>query len=69
MDSYVFTNPNNIFYSFACVSDGAPLEIQLQEFDQDGMLSEANGDGVKGSASSTEIGRCAELALSLDIDV
>lgn len=24
MDPYVFTNPKNIFYSFACVSDGAP---------------------------------------------
>jgi hypothetical protein len=31
------------------------------------MLSEANGDGVKGSASATETGWCAEFALSLDM--
>jgi hypothetical protein len=49
------------------VTDGAPLEIQLQESDQDAMLSEANGDGVKGSASKTETGWCAEFALSLDM--
>ena len=31
------------------------------------MLSEANGDGVKGSASKTDTGWCAEFALSLDM--
>ena len=66
-DPTVLSNPKNIFYSFSCVADGAPLEIQLQESDQDAMLSEANGDGVKGSASATETGWCAEFALSLDM--
>ena len=66
-DPDVLFGPKNVFYSFACVADGAPLEIQLQESDQDGMLTEANGDGVKGVASKTDTGWCAELALSLDM--
>ena len=66
-DPTVMTNNKNVFYSFSCVTDGAPLEIQLQESDQDAMLSEANGDGVKGSASKTDTGWCAEFALSLDM--
>ena len=60
------TNPKNIFYSFSCISDGAPLEIMRQESDQDGWLSEANGDGVKGAAAKTETGWAAEFALSWD---
>lgn len=67
LDPTIMTNNKNVFYSFSCVTDGAPLEIQLQESDQDAMLSEANGDGVKGSASKTETGWCAEFALSLDM--
>ena len=58
------TNPKNIFYSFGCTADGAPLEIMRQESDQDGWLSEANGDGVKGAAAKTETGWAAEFALS-----
>lgn len=58
------TNPKNIFYSFGCSADGAPLEIMRQESDQDGWLSEANGDGVKGAAAKTETGWAAEFALS-----
>ena len=58
------TNPKNIFYSFGCAADGAPLEIMRQESDQDGWLSEANGDGVKGAAAKTESGWAAEFALS-----
>ena len=63
-DPDLLTNPKNIFYSFSCVSDGAPLEIMRQESDQDGWLSEANGDGVKGAAKKTETGWSAEFALS-----
>ena len=37
-----------------------------QESDQDGWLSEANGDGVKGAAAKTETGWAAEFALSWD---
>ncbi len=66
-DPTVMTNNKNIFYSFSCHADGAPLEISLQESDQDATLSEANGDGVKGSASKTDTGWCAEFALSLDM--
>lgn len=66
-DPDVLSIHKNIFYSFSCVTNGAPLEIHLQESDQDGMLSEANGAGVKGSASKTETGWCAEFALSLDM--
>ena len=57
-------NPKNIFYSFGCIADGAPIEIMRQESDNDGWLSEANGDGVKGAAKKTETGWSAEFALS-----
>ena len=56
------TNPKNIFYSFSCVGDGAPIEIYRQESDQDGFLTE--DDGVVGSASKTADGWCAEFAMS-----
>ena len=61
------TNPKNIFYSFGCVEDGAPIEIQRQESDDDGWISEANGDGVKGAAAKTETGWSAEVALSFQL--
>jgi hypothetical protein len=54
----------NIFYSFSCQSDGAPLEIMRQESDQDTLLTEANGDGIKGAACRTPNGWSAELAFS-----
>lgn len=54
----------NIFYSFSCRSDGAPLEIMRQESDQDALLTEANGDGIKGAARRTPDGWSAELFLS-----
>ena len=57
-------NPKNIFYSFGCVSDGAPIEIKREESDDDGWISEANEDGVKGAARKTETGWSAEFALS-----
>lgn len=57
-------NPKNIFYSFGCVEDGAPIRIMRQESDDDRWLSEENGDGVKGSARATETGWSAEFALS-----
>ena len=63
-DPELLTNPKNIFYSFSCIEDGAPLEIKRQESDQDALLSEANGDGVKGAAKKTETGWSAEFALS-----
>ena len=58
------TNPKNIFYSFGCAEDGAPIQIMRQESDQDGWLSEENGDGVKGAARKTDTGWSAEFALS-----
>ena len=58
------TNPKNIFYSFSCAADGAPIQIMRQESDQDGWISEANGDGVKGAARKTEAGWSAEFAMS-----
>ena len=57
-------NPKNIFYSFSCAADGAPLLIMRQESDNDAWISEANGDGVKGAAKKTETGWSAEFALS-----
>ena len=63
-DPDVLTNPKNIFYSFSCAEDGAPLMIMRQESDQDGWLTE--DDGVKGAASKTTEGWCAEFALSFE---
>lgn len=63
-DPDVLISPKNIFYSFSCVEDGAPIQIMRQESDQDGLLTEANGDGVKGAARKTELGWSAEIALS-----
>ena len=60
----VLSNPKGIFYTFFCKSDGAPIRIMRQESDQDGWLTEANGDGVKGAARKTENGWSAEIALS-----
>ena len=60
----VLSNPKSIFYTFFCKSDGAPIRIMRQESDQDGWLTEANGDGVKGAARKTELGWSAEIALS-----
>ena len=57
-------NPKNIFYSFSCAEDGAPIQIMRQESDQDGWLSAENGDGVQGAARATETGWSAEFALS-----
>ena len=66
-DPELLTNPKNIFYSFTCVEDGAPLQIKRQESDNDALLSEANGDGVKGAAKKTETGWSAEFALSFSM--
>ena len=60
----ILSNHHSIFYSFAGLSDGAPLQIMRQESDQDTLLSEANGDDVKGAARKTEDGWSVELALS-----
>ena len=57
-------NPKGIFYSFACQGDGAPVQIMRQESDNDGIITEANGDGVKGATRRTEKGWSAEIALS-----
>ncbi|MBQ7316549.1 MAG: hypothetical protein IJW90_05490, partial [Clostridia bacterium] len=66
-DPELLTNPKNIFYSFSCYEDGAPLQIARQESDNDATLSEANGDGVKGAAKKTENGWSAEFALSFSM--
>ena len=55
-------SPKNIFYSFCCIGDGAPIFLMRQESDQDGPLTEA--DGVKGSARRTDTGWSAEFAMS-----
>ena len=66
-DPYLLTNPKNIFYSFSCVEDGAPLTIIRQESEDNGHLTEANGDGVMGTAYATTAGWNAEFALSLEM--
>ena len=66
-DPDVLTNNHCIYYSFSCIEDGAPLVISRQDSDQDGCLSEPNGDPVKGAARKTEKGWSVELALSLEL--
>ena len=63
-DPDVLMGPKNIFYSFSCEADGAPIRVMQQESDQDGWLTEADGDGVKGAAKRTDKGWSVELALS-----
>ncbi len=61
----VLSNPKNVFYSFCCQSDGAPIQIKRDECDDRSyVMSEANGDGVKGAAKKTETGWAAEFALA-----
>ncbi len=62
-DPYAVSNPKNIFYSFSCAEDGAPLQITRQESDADGVM-DPETEGVKGSAKKTENGWSAEFALS-----
>ena len=63
-DPDMISSLKNIFYSFSCEADGAPIRIMRQESDQDGWLTEANGEGVKGAARKTENGWSVEIALS-----
>ncbi|MBQ7911174.1 MAG: hypothetical protein IJ363_10380 [Clostridia bacterium] len=63
-DPDVLMGPKNIFYSFSCEADGAPIRVMQQESDMDGWLTEADGDGVKGAAKRTDKGWSVELALS-----
>ncbi|MBQ3507251.1 MAG: hypothetical protein IJA91_01770 [Clostridia bacterium] len=63
-DPYDTNNSKNIFYSFGCVEDGAPIKIMRQESGDDGWLSEENGDGVRGASRKTNTGWSAEFALS-----
>jgi hypothetical protein len=63
-DPDVLMGPKNIFYSFSCEADGAPIRVMRQESDLDGWLTEADGDGVKGAAKRTDKGWNVELALS-----
>lgn len=70
LGDFMMQNPDllvsvkNSFYSFTCISDGAPIQIMRQESIKDGLLTEANGDGVKGAAKKTELGWSVEFALS-----
>lgn len=52
---------SNIFYSFACVEDGAPLTIVRQNSDNDGVMPE---DQAIGSAMKTSDGWSAEFRIS-----
>ena len=64
-DPDVLSNPKNIFYSFCNIGgEGTPIEIMRQESDNNMWLTEANGDGVKGTTKTTETGWCAEFAMS-----
>lgn len=60
-----FGNNKNIFYSFASYGNGTPITIVREEtYNNNGYLSEANGDDVSGSTNEYEGGWCAEFSLS-----
>ena len=61
-----YGNNKSIFYSFACHEEGEPLVFARQESYNDAVLSEANGDGVKGAAGEYEGGWCVEYAIAWD---
>ena len=63
-DPDVLSSFKNMFYSFSCEGDGAPIHIMRQESDNDKLLTEEGGDGVKGAARKTELGWSVEIALS-----
>ena len=54
-------NQSNIFYSFACVEDGAPLIIVRQNSDNDGVMP---ADEAEGAAMKTQDGWSAEFRIS-----
>ena len=60
-DPESFTNQSNVFYSFSCVEDGAPLVFVRQCSDNDGVMSE---EEVAGAARKTNDGWSAEFRMS-----
>lgn len=66
-DPDMIVSAKNIFYSFSCIEDGAPLGIMRQESDRDGILYQSKGDAVMGAARKTDSGWSVELALGWDL--
>lgn len=56
-----------VFYSFGPMGEEAtPVQIMVQCNADEGVMSEANGDHIKGSTAKTAAGWCAEFALGWD---
>jgi hypothetical protein len=66
-DPHMISSLKNIFYSFTCIEDGAPLGIMRQESHMDGILYQSKGDAVMGAARKTPDGWSVELALGWDL--
>lgn len=66
-DPSMIASAKNVFYSFSCIEDGAPLGIMRQESDRDGILYQSKGDAVMGAARKTDGGWSVELALGWDL--
>lgn len=66
-DPHLISSLKNIFYSFSCIEDGAPLGIMRQESHVDGILYQSKGDAVMGAARKTPDGWSVELALGWDL--
>lgn len=60
----VIKDPKNMFYSFSCTGDGAPIEIWREDFEVENGILDHDTDGVKGSSMKTATGWSAEFALS-----
>jgi len=68
-DPEMLENAKNIFYSFDCITEGEFIFYRNEKLvDQPTeVISESNGDGVKGAGAATEGGWCAEFALSWEM--
>ena len=67
-----YSNNKNIFYSFSCLEENAPLWVTVEEGFKHRAISEATSENqyrpdMKGSAGATDNGWGAELCLSWEL--
>ena len=68
-DPEMLENAKNIFYSFDCITEGEFIFYRNEKLvnQPTEVISESNGDGVKGAGAETDGGWCAEFALSWEM--
>lgn len=64
-DQELYPHMQAIFYSFGPTeAEAAPIRVMVQNIEEEGVLSEENGDGIKGTTALTDTGWCAEFAFA-----